>query len=164
MCHQLWPNSGIPRARGKSWRTVWGYIEVQTPLYSLHLSAFTPFPSSLPSRTRSQALPVSQSTALTPSARLINRSQEDIEEEERKAARQLMWMIPLTVLLSAYLYKDLSEIATYVQLGTPSEIATLCARLSEIAPHVQFDEDDKNTLSEMATLCAPVCNNCIKLP
>jgi len=35
------------------------YIEVQTPLYSLHLSAFTPFPSSLPSRTRSQALPVS---------------------------------------------------------------------------------------------------------
>ena len=37
---------------------VWGYIEVQTPLYSLHLSAFTP-PSSLPSRTRSQALPVS---------------------------------------------------------------------------------------------------------
>ena len=74
-----------------------------------------------------------------------------------------MWMIPLTLLLSAYLYKDLSEIATYVQLGTPSEIATLCARLSEIAPHVQFDEDDKKTLSEMATLCAPVCNNCIKL-
>ena len=36
----------------------WGYFEVQTPLYSLHLSAFTP-PSSLPSRTRSQALPVS---------------------------------------------------------------------------------------------------------
>ena len=35
------------------------YIEVQTPLYSLHLSDFTPFPSSLPSRTRSQALPVS---------------------------------------------------------------------------------------------------------
>ena len=111
---------------------------------------------------------------LTPSARLINRSQEDIEEEERKAARQLMWMIPLTVLLSAYLYKDLSEIATYVQLGTPSEIAThpairprlseICTRLSEIAPHVQFDEDDKKALSEMATLCAPVCNNCIKLP
>ena len=76
-----------------------------------------------------------------------------------------MWMIPLTVLLSAYLYKDLSEIATYVQLGTPSEIAThpairprlseICTRLSEIAPHVQFDEDDKKTLSEMATLCAP---------
>ena len=83
-----------------------------------------------------------------------------------------MWMIPLTVLLSAYLYKDLSEIATYVQLGTPSEtpasmrpaMKTLCARLSEIAPHVQFDEDDKKTLSEMATLCAPVCKNCIKLP
>ena len=74
-----------------------------------------------------------------------------------------MWMIPLTVLLSAYLYKDLSEIATYVQLGTPSKtpasmrpaMKTLCARLSEIAPHVQFDEDDKKTLSEMATLCAP---------
>ena len=102
---------------------------------------------------------------------MINRSQEDIEEEERKAARQLMWMVPLTLLLSAYLYKDLSEIATYVQLGTPSEtpasmrpaMKTLCARLSEIAPHVQFDEDDKKTLSEMATLCAPVCNNCIKL-
>ena len=63
---------------------------------------------------------------MTPSARLINRSQEDIEEEERKAARQLMWMIPLTVLLSAYLYNILSEIATYVQLGcTPSEMPTL---------------------------------------
>ena len=96
---------------------------------------------------------------------MINRSQEDYEEEERKTARQLMWMIPLTVLLSALLYNILSEIATYVQLGyIPSEIATLCARLSEIAPHVQFDEEDKNTLSEMATLCAPVCNNCIKLP
>ena len=103
--------------------------------YSLHLSAFTPRPlpitaaaaaATAPSRTRSQALAVSQPTALTPSARLINRSQEDIEEEERKAARQLMWMIPLTVLLSAYLYKDLCEIATYVQLGcTPSEMPTL---------------------------------------
>ena len=80
-----------------------------------------------------------------------------------------MWMIPLTVLLSAYLYKDLSEIATYVQLGTPSKtpasmrpaMKTLCARLSEIAPHVQFDEDDKKTLSEMATLCAPVCNTAL---
>ena len=38
-----------------------GYIEVQTPLYSLHLrpKRFHPHPSSLPSRTRSQALPVS---------------------------------------------------------------------------------------------------------
>ena len=41
------------------------YIEVQTPLYSLHLSAFTPFPSSLPSRTRSQALPVHGIDALS---------------------------------------------------------------------------------------------------
>ena len=41
-----------------------GYIEVQTPLYSLHLSAFTP-PSSLPSRTRSQALPVHGIDALS---------------------------------------------------------------------------------------------------
>ena len=45
-------------------------------------------------------------------------------------------MIPLTVLLSAYLYKDLSEIATYVQLGyTPSEMPdAMSPALRTLAP------------------------------
>ena len=85
---------------------VWGYIEVQTPLYSLHLSVSPPPPRYLAERAArpSQSPTIHDIDAL--SAHLINRSsfvQEKKKERARKAGQQLIFLIPLTVLVYVYL-------------------------------------------------------------
>ena len=65
---------------------------------------------------------------MTPSAHLINLSsfvQEMKKERARKAAQQLIFLIPLTVLVYVYLINTLCEIATMVLINTLSEIATM---------------------------------------
>ena len=82
------------------------YIEVQTPLYSLHLSVSPPPPRYLAERAArpSQSPTIHDIDAL--SAHLINRSsfvQEKKKERARKAGQQLIFLIPLTVLVYVYL-------------------------------------------------------------
>ena len=47
------------------------------------------------------------------------------KERARKAAQQLIFLIPLTVLVYVYLINTLCEIATMVLINTLSEIATM---------------------------------------
>ena len=115
------------RGYSKSEREVlenfWGYFEVQTPLYSLHLSAFTPPPRYLAERAArpSQSPTIHDIDALSSFEKpVVLFVQEKKKERARKAGQQLIVLIPLTMLVYTYLIKTLCEIYEILVMG-PAE-------------------------------------------